>query len=73
MMLLPVAFLTLVTATTLTSCTSCSSRGVGHYDTTLVDTMMAVNLDSICMGLLKRFFASNDTKCSKQKIADYKF
>ncbi len=46
MMLLPVAFLTLVTATTLTSCTSCSSRGVGHYDTTLVDTMVAVNLDS---------------------------
>lgn len=27
------------------SCSGCSSRGVGHYDTTQVDTMIAVDLD----------------------------
>ena len=33
-------------AAAFSSCSGCSSRGVGHYDTTQVDTMMAVNLDS---------------------------
>ncbi len=49
MMLLPSAFLALAVAS-FSSCGSCSRPGVGHYDTALVDTMMAVNLDSAVSG-----------------------
>ncbi|MBF1387894.1 hypothetical protein [Prevotella denticola] len=42
---LPMA-LAAMAAVAFSSCSGCSSRGVGHYDTTQVDTMMAVNLDS---------------------------
>lgn len=42
---LPMA-LAAMAAAAFSSCSGCSSRGVGHYDTTQVDTMMAVNLDS---------------------------
>ncbi|WP_315392563.1 hypothetical protein [Prevotella denticola] len=42
---LPMAFAAMAAAA-FSSCSGCSSRGVGHYDTTQVDTMMAVNLDS---------------------------
>ena len=36
----------LMMITTLTSCDSCTSRSGDHYDTTLVDTMKAIVLDS---------------------------
>ena len=42
---LPMALVAMAAAA-FSSCSGCSSRGVGHYDTTQVDTMMAVNLDS---------------------------
>ena len=45
MLILPFIFL-LMMITTLTSCESCTSRGEDHYDTTLVDTMKAIVLDS---------------------------
>ena len=45
MKLLPLVFVVISTAA-FTSCSGCSSRGVGHYDTTQVDTMLAVDLDS---------------------------
>ena len=45
MKLLPLVFV-VISAAAFTSCSGCSSRGVGHYDTTLVDTMLAVDLDS---------------------------
>ena len=45
MLILPFIFL-LMMITTLTSCDSCTSRGEDHYDTTLVDTMKAIVLDS---------------------------
>ena len=45
MKLLPLVFVA-ISAAAFTSCSGCSSRGVGHYDTTLVDTMLAVDLDS---------------------------
>lgn len=44
-MLLPLGFVAMA-ATTFSSCSGCSSRGAGHYDTTQVDTMIAVDLDS---------------------------
>ena len=45
MKLLPLVFV-VISAAAFTSCSGCSSRGVGHYDTTQVDTMLAVDLDS---------------------------
>lgn len=45
MKFLPFAFAA-VTAAAFASCSGCTSRGAGHYDTTQVDTMMAVDLDS---------------------------
>ena len=38
--------LPLVFVVAIMSCSGFSSRGIGHYDTTQVDTMIAVNLDS---------------------------
>lgn len=40
----------LIAAVTFPSCSGCSSRGVGHYDTTQVDTMLAVDLDKDLAG-----------------------
>ena len=45
MLILPFILL-LMMITTLTSCESCTSRGEDHYDTTLVDTMKTIVLDS---------------------------
>ena len=45
MLILPFIFL-LMMIPTLTSCNSYTGRGEDHYDTTLVDTMKAVVLDS---------------------------
>ncbi len=44
MKLLILVFVT-ISAVAFMSCSGCSSRGVGHYDTTQVDTMIAVDLD----------------------------
>jgi len=44
MKLLLLAFVA-IAVVTFTFCSGCSSRGVGHYDTTQVDTMIAVDLD----------------------------
>ena len=49
MKLLPLVFV-VISAAAFTSCSGCSSRGVGHYDTTQVDTMLAVDLDSNSSG-----------------------
>ena len=45
MLILPFILLLMI-VTTLTSCNSCTGRGEDHYDTTLVDTMKAIVLDS---------------------------
>lgn len=49
MKLLPLVFVA-ISAVAFMSCSGCSSRGVGHYDTTQVDTMLAVDLDSNSSG-----------------------
>ena len=46
---LPTSFV-VVMAFAIMSCSGYSSRGVGHYDTTQVDTMLAVDLDSNSSG-----------------------
>jgi len=49
-MKLPPLVFVAISAVAFMSCSGCSSRGVGHYDTTQVDTMLAVDLDSNSSG-----------------------
>lgn len=45
MHLLPLLFVGMGIGNAFSSCSSCATRGEGHYDTTQVDTMTAIDLD----------------------------
>lgn len=74
MMLLPLGFVAMA-ATAFSSCSGCSSRGVGHYDTTQIDTMIAVDLDSASSGdgtYVSSWTYLNDSAIAKMQSAPNK-
>lgn len=71
---LPTSFV-VVMALAIMSCSGYSSRGVGHYDTTQVDTMMAVDLDSNSSGdgtYVSSWSYQNDSLVAKTQSAPNK-
>lgn len=74
MKLLPIVFVTFA-AVAIASCSGHSLRGVGHYDTTQVDTMLAVNLDSASSGdgtFVSSWIYLNDSAVAKMQSAPNK-
>ncbi len=76
MKLLPLV-LVAISAVAFMSCSGCSSRGVGHYDTTQVDTMIAVDLDhdtsSDEMYVSSWIYLNDSAVANMQKVADNGF
>ena len=72
---LPTSFVVCYWPLGIMSCSGYSSRGVGHYDTTQVDTMMAVDLDSNSSGdgtYVSSWSYQNDSLVAKTQSAPNK-